>query len=75
MNPDAVYKWGASGPLARSAGIKRDLRLSYNETYSAYYYLQVRSFVGERGDCYDRFLIRMREMAESIHIIMQVIND
>ena len=59
---------------ARSAGIKRDLRLSYFETYANYYYLNIRSFVGYTGDCYDRYLIRMREMNESLHIITQVIN-
>lgn len=75
LNPEFIYKWGATGPLARSAGIKQDVRLSYNETYSAYHYLNVRSFTGTYGDCYDRFLIRMREMAESVHIILQVIDN
>lgn len=75
LNPDFVYKWGASGPLARSAGLKQDARISYNETYSSYYYMNVRSFTGTYGDCYDRYLIRMREMAESIHIILQVIDN
>lgn len=74
LTPDFAFKWGASGPLVRSAGIKQDVRLGFTETYSAYHYLTVRSFVGSQGDCYDRFLIRMREMAESIHIILQVIN-
>ena len=55
--------------------MRRDLRLSYSETYGSYYYLNIRSFVGDSGDCYDRFLIRMREMVESIHIILQVINE
>jgi NADH dehydrogenase (ubiquinone) Fe-S protein 2 len=64
-----------TGPLSRSAGVRRDLRLNYTESYANYFYLNVRSFVGENGDCYDRFLIRMREMAESIHIILQIINN
>jgi NADH-quinone oxidoreductase subunit D len=63
-----------TGVLARSAGIKRDIRLSFFETYANYYYLQIRSFIGYNSDCYDRYLIRMREMVESIHIIIQVIN-
>lgn len=33
----------------------------------------MRSFIGTNGDCYDRYLIRMREMVESIHIISQTI--
>jgi NADH:ubiquinone oxidoreductase subunit D len=61
--------------LARSVGLMRDLRLSYNETYANYYYLTIRSFIGRNGDCYDRYLIRMREMVESLNIISQVINN
>lgn len=70
-----VNNWGLSGVLARSAGLMRDLRLSYFETYANYYYLNIRSFIGRNGDCYDRYLIRMREMVESLNIISQVINN
>ena len=70
-----VNRWGLSGVLARSVGLMRDLRLSYNETYANYYYLIVRSFIGRNGDCYDRYLIRMREMVESLNIISQVTNN
>jgi len=59
--------------LARSVGIKRDLRLSKLETYAGYYFLNFKSFVGQHGDCYDRFLIRMCEMVESLNIINQVV--
>lgn len=65
--------WGLTGVLARSAGISRDVRLSFNETYANYFFLNIRSFLGSNGDCYDRYLIRMREMVESIHIILQII--
>ena len=66
--------WGITGVLARSAGLKRDIRLSFFETYSNYYFLSIRSFIGYTGDCYDGYLIRMREMNESVNIISQVIN-
>ena len=59
--------------MSRSVGIKRDLRLSKLETYANYYFLNFRGFIGQHGDCYDRFLIRMCEMSESINIITQVI--
>ena len=75
ISPDYALMWGITGPVLRSTGIKYDLRLNYAETYGSYYYLNMRSFVGERGDCYDRFLIRMREMGESIHIILQILNN
>lgn len=74
LKAESVGEWGISGPLARSAGVRCDLRVTYGETYGGYYYYNMRSFLGERGDCYDRFLIRMREMAESIHIVVQIIN-
>ncbi len=70
-----ISRWGFSGVLARSIGFKRDLRLSFNETYANYYYLNVRSFTGRNGDCYDRYLIRMREMVESLNIISQVVSN
>jgi NADH:ubiquinone oxidoreductase subunit D len=60
--------------MARSVGIKRDLRQSKLETYANYYYLNFRSYIGQHGDCYDRFLIRMNEMTESLNIVNQVIN-
>jgi len=60
--------------MSRSVGIKRDLRQSKLETYANYYYLNFRSYIGQHGDCYDRFLIRMNEMTESINIMNQVIN-
>ena len=66
--------YGLTGVMSRSVGLKRDLRLSKLETYSNYYYLNFRSFLGQHGDSYDRFLIRMNEMSESLNICNQVIN-
>jgi len=67
-------EYGLTGVMARSTGLKRDLRLDKMETYANYYYLNFRSYVGQHGDSYDRFLIRMNEMTESLNIINQVIN-
>ena len=66
--------YGLTGVMARSCGIKRDLRLSKLDSYANYYYLNFRSYTGKHGDCYDRFLIRMNEMCESLNIINQSIN-
>ncbi len=66
--------YGLTGVMSRSVGLKRDLRLSKLETYSNYYYLNFRSFLGQHGDSYDRFLIRMNEMSESLNICNQVIS-
>jgi NADH:ubiquinone oxidoreductase subunit D len=65
--------YGLTGVLSRSVGIKRDLRLSKTETYANYYNINFRSYIGQHGDSYDRFLIRMNEMSESINIINQTI--
>jgi NADH-quinone oxidoreductase subunit D len=65
--------WGLSGVMARSTGLKSDLRLSYSKTYANYFNLTFRSFTGIKGDSYDRYLIRMREMAESVNIMTQII--
>jgi NADH-quinone oxidoreductase subunit D len=65
--------YSLSGPVVRSIGVRKDLRLSINETYASYWYINIQSFLGKKGDCYDRFLIRMREMYESINIVLQII--
>lgn len=66
--------YGLTGVMARCVGIKRDLRLMQLETYASYYYLNFRSYLGQHGDSFDRFLIRMNEMCESLNIINQAIN-
>lgn len=65
--------YGLTGVMLRSTGVKRDLRLSLTDQYSNYYYINFRSYIGQNGDCYDRYLIRMNEMSESINIINQTI--
>lgn len=60
--------------MSRSCGIKRDLRLSTKDVYSNYNLISFKSYFGVNGDCYDRYLIRMLEMGESLHIINTVVN-
>ena len=55
--------------MARSVGIKRDLRLTLQNSYAYYKNLPVKSYCGHTGDSYDRFLIRMLEMGESLKLI------
>lgn len=61
-----------TGVLARSVGLKLDIRM--NNPYAAYKYLKFNSFIGFNGDCYDRFLIRIYEMSESLKIIILTLN-
>ena len=69
-----ALNYGLTGVMSRCTGLKRDLRLDNNETYANYYYVNFRSYLGKKGDCYDRYLIRMNEMVESLNIMNQIIN-
>ena len=74
FDKQTAQNFGVSGVLARSTGWKYDLRLNVYSTYANYYYLNINSFVGNNGDCYDRYLIRINEMVESLNISNQTIN-
>jgi NADH-quinone oxidoreductase subunit D len=66
---DAV-NWGFTGPILRSTGVARDLRK--DTPYLAYPELDFEVPVGIKGDNYDRYYVRMREMDESVHMIRQL---
>ena len=70
-----ALSYGVSGPIARGVGIKKDIRFLKSESYSHYWFLTIKGYLGKRGDSYDRFLIRMREMYESVNIIFQVLSN
>ena len=74
LNINNVLNWNMTGVMARSVGIKKDLRLSTKHNYSGYNTVPLRSFTGINGDCYDRYLIRMLEMAESLNVINYTTN-
>jgi NADH dehydrogenase (ubiquinone) Fe-S protein 2 len=65
--------WGFSGVMLRGSGISWDLRKT--QPYEIYDKLNFDIPVGTNGDCYDRYLIRIEEMRQSIKIILQVINE
>ena len=64
---------GCSGPIARASGIALDLRKS--NPYSSYEDFDFKIPVGTKGDVYDRFLVRLAEMRESVKIITQAIDN
>lgn len=66
-----LENYGVTGVFARSLGLKRDLRLNKYSTYNNYYFLNMKSYITKYGDSYDRFLLRMYEINESINIINQ----
>lgn len=63
--------WGFSGPMLRGSGIAWDLRKS--NPYDVYAEMDFEVPIGKNGDCYDRYLVRMLEMYESVKIIKQCI--
>jgi NADH dehydrogenase (ubiquinone) Fe-S protein 2 len=65
-------QWGFSGVMLRGSGIYWDLRKS--QPYEVYDQLKFDIPVGSNGDCYDRYLIRVFEMKESLKIIEQCLN-
>lgn len=64
--------WGFSGVMLRGSGLNWDLRLT--NPYEIYRDVQFAVPVGKNGDCYDRYLIRVEEMRQSIKIIHQCLN-
>jgi NADH dehydrogenase (ubiquinone) Fe-S protein 2 len=73
VSAEQAMDWSFSGVLLRGSGIAWDLRKT--QPYEVYDRMQFNIPVGTRGDCYDRYLIRVQEMRESLRIIMQAINE
>ncbi|WP_068652379.1 NADH-quinone oxidoreductase subunit D [Wolbachia endosymbiont of Trichogramma pretiosum] len=63
--------WGFSGPMLRAAGLAWDLRKS--QPYEIYDQLDFDIPIGQNGDCYDRYLVRMEEIRQSISLVKQCI--
>ncbi|WP_353276615.1 NADH-quinone oxidoreductase subunit D [Wolbachia endosymbiont (group A) of Agelastica alni] len=63
--------WGFSGPMLRAAGLAWDLRKS--QPYEIYDQLDFDIPIGQNGDCYDRYLVRMAEIRQSVSLVKQCI--
>jgi NADH-quinone oxidoreductase subunit D len=66
---EQALAWGFSGPPLRASGVPWDLRRS--QPYDMYHLVEFDVPVTRNGDCYDRYLIRIYEMRESLRIIKQ----
>jgi len=64
-----ALNWGFSGVMLRGSGLLWDLRKV--QSYEVYNELDFNIPVGKNGDCYDRYLVRIQEMRESLKIIFQ----
>ncbi len=73
LTRENALSYAVTGPLARASGINYDVRKAF--PYFAYDRVAFDVPLGERGDNYDRYLVRMEEMRQSIRIIRQAMRD
>ena len=73
VSPEEALNWGFTGPMLRGSGVAWDLRKS--QPYAIYDEVDFDVPVGKNGDCYDRYLIRVEEMKQSVRIIRQVLDN
>ena len=69
MTAEQAVEWSFSGPCLRASGVAWDLRKS--QPYEVYREMDFDIPVGKNGDCFDRYLVRVEEMRQSIRIIQQ----
>jgi len=73
VTAEEALNFGMSGVMLRGSGIKWDLRKT--QPYDAYDKVDFDVPIGTKGDCYDRYLIRVEEMRQSLRIIDQCLNQ
>ena len=73
ISPEMAINSSLSGPVLRATGVPWDLRKA--NPYCGYENYEFDIPVGEGGDCFDRFLVRMAEVKQSLRILNQVVDD
>ncbi len=73
IDKERAIDWGFTGPCLRAAGVPLDMR-QYNPYY-LYGQLDFDIPIGERGDSYDRYMVRMEEIRQSVRIIKQLLDN
>ena len=73
LKPDLAVNAGITGPMLRAAGVNYDIRKV--DRYGIYDRFKFRVPLGDHGDIYDRYMIRILEARESVGILKQALND
>jgi NADH-quinone oxidoreductase subunit D len=73
LSRELAVSAGISGPMARASGVDYDIRKV--DRYSIYDRFSFRIPLGSHGDVYDRFMVRILEMRESVSILQQAMRD
>ncbi len=73
LKPDLAVNAGVSGPMLRASGVNYDIRKV--DKYGIYDRFKFRVPLGDHGDIYDRYMVRVLEMRESIVILEQALKD
>ncbi len=73
VTAEDAFAWGFSGVMVRGSGVAWDLRRS--QPYECYSDLEFDIPVGQHGDCYDRYLVRIEEMLQSVSIMKQCLDN
>ncbi|HWI27094.1 MAG TPA: NADH-quinone oxidoreductase subunit D [Stellaceae bacterium] len=71
ISAEDALDWGLSGPMLRASGVAWDLRKA--QPYDAYEAMEFDIPIGKNGDCWDRYLVRLEEMRQSLRIIRQAL--
>jgi NADH-quinone oxidoreductase subunit D len=72
VSPERALNLGFTGPMLRGSGVEWDLRRK--QPYGVYDQLDFQIPIGANGDCYDRYLVRVEEMRQSVGIVRQCVD-
>jgi NADH-quinone oxidoreductase subunit D/NADH-quinone oxidoreductase subunit C/D len=73
LTPEQAIAFSTSGPVLRASGVPYDIRRA--DPYSIYDRFDFDVISGTKGDVYDRYLVRLEEMRQSVRILQQAVND